>query len=75
MTVPLHALLCSLLHLDVRLLVEVLEQVAALKVFVRVHNGLELCRSEDALVFCLFEFLLVQVLEHARDVLVREWSG
>jgi len=60
--------LLSPLHLDVRIVcripAEALEQVAALKVFVWMHNRFELCRRHDALVLGFFDLVFVQVLKH-----------
>lgn len=55
-------------HLNVRLLAQVLEQVAALKVLVRVHNGLQLVGREHTLVLGLFDLSLMQMLKDAAKV-------
>jgi hypothetical protein len=49
---------------------EVLEQEAALEVFVRVQNGIELARVPQVLVFDLFENVSIRcsVLQRARDI-------
>ena len=63
MNKPRDAILRSLLHLDVCLPIQVLEEVAALEVLVWMDNGLELVGGHDALVFGFADLLLVDMLE------------
>lgn len=52
-------------HLDVHLLAHVLQQVAALKVLIRMDNRFQLVGGQYALLFGLFDLRLVQVLEYS----------
>jgi hypothetical protein len=59
-----HSWLSSF-HLHVAILAQVLKEVAAFEVFVRVHNSLQLIRGHNTLVLGFLDFLLVEVLEYA----------
>lgn len=46
-----------------RALAQVFQEITTFEVFIRVDNGLELCRSPRAIIFDLFNLLLVDVIE------------
>ena len=71
MNKPRNTIPCSLLHLDIGLPIQILEEVAALEVLVWMDNGLELVGGHDALVFGFADLLLVNMLEDSVALLVK----
>lgn len=61
-------------HLHVAFLTQVLQQIAALKVLIRVHNCFQLVRGHYAFILCLLHLCLMQMLKNPSQLLARRRS-